>query len=569
MAYFNEAPHTRNYDDDLRELIVRYKTLGKEYKDLLNIYNHIKDQIGDITIEQLQEWLDDGTLENIINKALLRDKVFYTSDYCTPDGNTDNTADLQRAIDESEGYTLVFDYAGGQPYRTNQLVMKSKTKYKMDTQTIIKANDTFISDGRWQDPLIDFRMVHDSSFDGRGGTITMNKPATLVTEHAHCMGVRGSKNITVENVNLTYASGDGFYVDQYDGDKNNTAPENVFINNIHCLHNGRQGLSLVSGKNIVIRNSEFSNTSGKAPQSGLDIEPELRSTHCDVTIENCVFNDNQYAGLLISLGTTSDTCDVNIVVNDCTVLHNNYGVMVMGCSQTIKDNGSIKISGCYIDSPTRNGIIDIWNNNQSLPRMYSNCIVHNANKGNIAQNADTVGDVGYGCAFHVSAENDTNGNVTFNNCKAISDDSLCKSAFGFSLKGTGSIDGVDILDCSQKGIAQSFVASTALVRNTYITGLEKPVYNGYGTTYTVDTKNYYQRFQNGTMILGEFHNVKGSIEFENRGGASTIMQKGSGVHIYPNDANVTLNQIGSRVEVESTNGFDYYVKNSLKTSLDS
>lgn len=36
MAYYNEAPHTRNYDDDLRELIEYYKKMNDSYKVLIN-----------------------------------------------------------------------------------------------------------------------------------------------------------------------------------------------------------------------------------------------------------------------------------------------------------------------------------------------------------------------------------------------------------------------------------------------------------------------------------------------------------------------------------------------------
>ena len=36
MAYFNEAPHTRNYDDDLRQLICYYKEVKDSYKVVID-----------------------------------------------------------------------------------------------------------------------------------------------------------------------------------------------------------------------------------------------------------------------------------------------------------------------------------------------------------------------------------------------------------------------------------------------------------------------------------------------------------------------------------------------------
>lgn len=63
---YYDFPHTRNYDSDLGFLIRKYKELGKDYNILVCIYTLIQNEIKDITLEQLHEWLDDGTLENLI-----------------------------------------------------------------------------------------------------------------------------------------------------------------------------------------------------------------------------------------------------------------------------------------------------------------------------------------------------------------------------------------------------------------------------------------------------------------------------------------------------------------------
>lgn len=109
MAFYNEFPHTRNYDDDLRELIDRYNTLNKDYETLIQIYEQVKQNIKDITIEQLQQWLDDGTLANIINDTLFNElntkvdslyNVFITLDrFPKQTSDTSDAERFQRAID--------------------------------------------------------------------------------------------------------------------------------------------------------------------------------------------------------------------------------------------------------------------------------------------------------------------------------------------------------------------------------------------------------------------------------------------------------------------------------------
>lgn len=69
MSYFQDFPNTNFYNQDLGWLIKKYKELNGDVKILQQIYDMIKEQIKDITIEQLQEWLDDGTLQTLLKNV--------------------------------------------------------------------------------------------------------------------------------------------------------------------------------------------------------------------------------------------------------------------------------------------------------------------------------------------------------------------------------------------------------------------------------------------------------------------------------------------------------------------
>lgn len=75
MSFYSEYPHTRNYDDDLRELIQLYNNLINEYKKLIDIYNDINNNI-----------------ENILKENIESGKIYLDIDY--------------------ENETLVFKYGG-------------------------------------------------------------------------------------------------------------------------------------------------------------------------------------------------------------------------------------------------------------------------------------------------------------------------------------------------------------------------------------------------------------------------------------------------------------------------
>lgn len=83
MGYFNQFPHTNYYQQDLGFLIEKYKELVGDYNDLvekydllIKIYEIVKKDIEDITIEQLNAWLIDGTLEEIISKLVLNNHFY-------------------------------------------------------------------------------------------------------------------------------------------------------------------------------------------------------------------------------------------------------------------------------------------------------------------------------------------------------------------------------------------------------------------------------------------------------------------------------------------------------------
>ena len=70
MSYFQDFPNTNFYNQDLGWLIKKYKELNGDVQTLQQIYDMFKDQIEDVTIEELQKWLDDGTLTDLVNNLI-------------------------------------------------------------------------------------------------------------------------------------------------------------------------------------------------------------------------------------------------------------------------------------------------------------------------------------------------------------------------------------------------------------------------------------------------------------------------------------------------------------------
>lgn len=94
------------------------------------------------------------------------------------------------------------------------------------------------------------------------------------------------------------------------------ATAQVLVSNVSMTDNGRQGMSLTGGRNVVIRNGEFSRNGRttsvvSAPGAGIDLEAEL-SLIRDVRIENSTFIDNSGQGLVADNGDTA-----GVTIDNC------------------------------------------------------------------------------------------------------------------------------------------------------------------------------------------------------------------------------------------------------------
>ena len=186
--------------------------------------------------------------------------------------------------------------------------------------------------------------------------------------------IANSSNVTIKEITCEYFWGDGIYI--YPGGithKRGQICNNILIDNVTCNYNRRQGISVVGGSNIVIKNSRLENTGvlrGTAPMSGIDIEP---ANHYDyqvdnVIIKNCFFKNNGvYA---------RRPCPQ---YNDIMVVGNNERVRIVNCSvQCIFfwNSSRIELDSCSVarvlHTIDNNKVHDISIKNSTIAHVLSN-----------------------------------------------------------------------------------------------------------------------------------------------------------------------------------------------------
>ncbi|MBQ4142508.1 MAG: right-handed parallel beta-helix repeat-containing protein [Thermoguttaceae bacterium] len=135
-------------------------------------------------------------------------------------------------------------------------------------------------------------------------------------EWRHGLSILSSKNVLVQDLTIEYTGGDGIYLGVCERGVTN---ENVTIRRVDCNENHRQGISVISAKDLLIEDTLLRNTNGTAPQAGIDFEPNHNTeelTNC--VMRRCVCEGNYgdgYEFYLPNLDRSSPA--VSILLEDC------------------------------------------------------------------------------------------------------------------------------------------------------------------------------------------------------------------------------------------------------------
>jgi uncharacterized phage protein (TIGR02218 family) len=228
------------------------------------------------------------------------------------DGATDATAAINAAITSlpGDGGTVVIPDGTYLIDPTVSVLPVSNMWLKLSAGTILKSKYTAL------DHKYVVWITGQSNVEISGGTIQGYRPlwspiVGTTSEWGHCISCGNSSAVTVRDITLKDAVGDGMSI--------GGACDDILIDNVLTDNNRRQGVSIVSATNVTLTDSTFRNTNGTSPECGIDIEPEDGDTVQHVTIQNCKFEVNAKYGInILKRGGITATVD-DITITGCTV----------------------------------------------------------------------------------------------------------------------------------------------------------------------------------------------------------------------------------------------------------
>ena len=253
----------------------------------------------------------------------------------------------------SENVTIIFDKQRTQwitgPLLFNQL--KNKVLVFEEGVLLCAKEGGFV---KTTDALMEFRNSHNIIIIGNSAILQMNKKEYTDGEWRHCISLRSCTSINIYNLTLKDSGGDGIYIA---GSKKGEFSENIQIENIVSDNNKRQGMSIVSAKNVTVKNSIFKNTKGTLPEAGVDVEPNSKLDRIQgIRFYDCTFVENNHAGVVLALhNLESDSAPVDIEFVNCVVENNHdkgnkyiASELIFNAHKTNPVKGKVVFENCLI-----------------------------------------------------------------------------------------------------------------------------------------------------------------------------------------------------------------------------
>ncbi|WP_340077601.1 right-handed parallel beta-helix repeat-containing protein [Leptobacterium sp. I13] len=265
----------------------------------------------------------------------------------------DATAAFQQAV-QSEADTIIIDkqFSDWHIRPTVFRNLSNKTILFEKGVTLRAKKGAFTNES---DRLLEFINAENVKIIGNGALFIMDKDEYITGEWRHSISLRKCRNIYIEKLTIANSGGDGIYIA---GLEKGSYSENITINAVTAMNNKRQGISIISGKNIYISQSVFKNTKGTLPGAGVDIEPNHNQDKIiNIRFENCSFIDNDHAGILLALNKMDHTSEpVSVYFSNCYLKNNHnpenrYAAseIIVGASPLNPVKGEVIFNNCLID----------------------------------------------------------------------------------------------------------------------------------------------------------------------------------------------------------------------------
>ena len=257
---------------------------------------------------------------------------------------TNATKCLQAALDSGANKVLV----DRQPseWLVDTVFPRSNTEIVFEDGVVVRARPGSMV--RTVDNLFRCRGVSNLVMRGEGRAVLrmnrrdyLDKTCYQHGEHRHAISLHGAENVAVRDLTVEDSGGDGVYL---------LKARHVLVENLCCTGHARNGASVISADDVVIRNCTFAYAGGTLPECGMDIEPgHARFNVGKVLVDNCLFFSNNCSGVAINVSALKGSnAKMDVTYRNCRMFDNAmrgaWLVLARGTWEPVK--GSLRFENC-------------------------------------------------------------------------------------------------------------------------------------------------------------------------------------------------------------------------------
>lgn len=263
----------------------------------------------------------------------------------------DSTEILQKALDSGARKIVVDKQAS--PWITRPLFVRSNSEIVFERGVeVVAKKGAFL--GKC-DSLLTLDRAENVKVSGYGATLRMHRadyaaPPYTKAEWRMSINLRSSRNVTIEGLSLVESGGDGVYVGV--AGKKGGPCRDIVLRDLVCDRQYRQGISVISVRNLLIERCVLRNTGGTPPAAGIDFEPNHPSEELDgIVMRDCTISDNRGTGLAFYFGQLDSTSKpVSIKIENCRSSGNACGFGLSNGRRETFVRGRVACEGCTFEN---------------------------------------------------------------------------------------------------------------------------------------------------------------------------------------------------------------------------
>lgn len=292
----------------------------------------------------------------------------------------DATEILQQALDSGAEVLIIPRMES--KWITRPLFLRSDQTVLFEDGAVVEAKRGEFH-GR-NDSLFEGRFVENVTLIGYGATLQMHKEdyrdpdQYQPAEWRMVLMLRSVKDMNIYGLTLRGSGGDGIYVGRGSAEEGPSYCENVHIKDVVCDDNYRQGISVISARNLLIENTVLRGTEGTGPAAGIDLEPNRADEEMhNVVIRNCIFEDNQNLGMHMWMGhLSSEARPISVVWESNYVRGSRVGIHVNSVAEE-GVQGTVTYRNNIVEASTHQGILIRQKGAGSVRLIFENNMLYN------------------------------------------------------------------------------------------------------------------------------------------------------------------------------------------------